>query len=213
MRPDPTGEHPRVLPMGERALLVEGPSLAWVLAATEALRDRLEALDVVPAARTVLVTAASRAELARLRDRVHEIITDLAPAEIHSLDSPVEIRVNYDGPDLAEVARLTALTEAEVVAAHTGTPWQVAFVGFAPGFPYLTGGDPRLTVPRRETPRTRVPAGAVGLAGEMSGIYPRPSPGGWQLIGSTDAPLWDLARTPPALLPPGTRVRFVEDAP
>ena len=117
--------------------------------------------------------------------------------------------MTYDGPDLAEVARLTGLDEDEVVAAHTGTPWRIAFGGFAPGFAYLTGGDERLRVPRRDEPRTTVPAGAVGLAGEFSGVYPRPSPGGWQLIGSTDAPLWDPDRDPPALLGPGGWVRFV----
>ena len=118
--------------------------------------------------------------------------------------------MTYDGPDLAEVARLTGLDEDEVVAAHTGTPWRIAFGGFAPGFAYLTGGDERLRVPRRDEPRTTVPAGAVGLAGEFSGVYPRSSPGGWQLIGSTDALLWDPDRDPPALLLPGGSVRFVE---
>jgi biotin-dependent carboxylase-like uncharacterized protein len=96
-----------------------------------------------------------------------------------------------------------------VVAAHTGTPWRVGFGGFAPGFAYLTGGDPRLHVARRAEPRTSVPAGSVGLAGEFSGVYPRSSPGGWQLIGRTDAVLWDAARTPPALLSAGAQVRFV----
>jgi KipI family sensor histidine kinase inhibitor len=120
----------------------------------------------------------------------------------------VEIEVVYDGPDLAEVARLTGLDEHEVVEAHTGTPWRIAFGGFAPGFAYLTGGDARLTVPRRDEPRTTVPAGAVGLAGEYSGVYPRPSPGGWQLIGRTDAVLWDAERDPPAMLAPGGTVRF-----
>ena len=100
------------------------------------------------------------------------------------------------------------LSEADVVAAHTGTSWRIAFGGFAPGFAYLTGGDPRLQVPRRDEPRTTVPAGAVGLAGEYSGVYPRPSPGGWQLIGRTDAVLWDAERDPPALLMPGGTVRF-----
>lgn len=114
----------------------------------------------------------------------------------------------YDGPDLAAVAELTGLTEEEVVAAHTGSSWQVAFGGFAPGFAYLAGGDPRLQVPRRDQPRTTVPAGSVGLAGEFSGVYPRASPGGWQLIGRTDLVLWDLDRDPPALLAAGLRVRF-----
>jgi biotin-dependent carboxylase-like uncharacterized protein len=120
----------------------------------------------------------------------------------------VEIPVSYDGPDLALVADLTGLSPADVVAAHTGTPWTVAFGGFAPGFAYLVGGDPRLTVPRKTTPRTRVPAGAVGLAGEFSGIYPTSSPGGWQLLGRTDVVLFDPDADPPALLTPGTRVRF-----
>ncbi len=124
----------------------------------------------------------------------------------------MEVRVRYDGPDLDEVARLTGLTVAEVVAAHTGTPWRVAFGGFAPGFAYLVGGDPRLRVPRRATPRPSVPAGSVGLAGEFSGVYPRSSPGGWQLLGTSEAPLWDERRDPPALLGPGALVRFVDEA-
>ena len=118
------------------------------------------------------------------------------------------IDVVYDGADLADVAQHTGLTVAAVVDAHVATPWRVGFGGFAPGFAYLVGGDPRLAVPRRAEPRTRVPAGSVGLAGEFSGVYPRESPGGWQLIGRTDAVLWDIDRTPPALLRPGMWVRF-----
>ena len=119
----------------------------------------------------------------------------------------------YDGADLADVARLWGVTEAEVVARHTGTEFRVAFCGFAPGFPYLLaaedlpGGDGR--VPRRASPRPAVPAGSVGLADRWCGIYPTASPGGWQLLGRTDLTLFDPAREPPALLPPGTRVRFV----
>jgi len=120
------------------------------------------------------------------------------------------VPVHYDGPDLEAVAAHTGLTPAEVVSAHTGMPWRVAFGGFVPGFAYLVGGDPRLVVPRRESPRARVPAGAVGLAGEFSGVYPRASPGGWQLVGTTDLVLWDVDRDPPALLRPGVVVRFVE---
>lgn len=115
----------------------------------------------------------------------------------------VELAVQYDGPDLAELARLCRLS-ADVVAAHTGRPWRVGFAGFAPGFAYLVDGDPRCT-----EPRTAVPAGSVGLAGAVSGIYPRSSPGGWQLIGRTDAALFDVDRDPPALLRPGAWVRFV----
>ena len=118
--------------------------------------------------------------------------------------------MTYDGPDLADVASHTGLSEDEIVAAHTGAPWTVAFGGFAPGFAYLVGGDERLAVPRRESPRTSVPAGSVGLAGEFSGVYPRSSPGGWQLIGHTDAVMFDVDRDPPALLAPGAQVRFVE---
>jgi KipI family sensor histidine kinase inhibitor len=105
------------------------------------------------------------------------------------------------------------LTPREVVAAHTQTPWRVGFAGFAPGFGYLVGGDERLRVPRRSEPRTKVPIGAVGLAGEFSGVYPRESPGGWQLIGHTSeeqAALWDVDRDPPALLTPGQWVQFRE---
>jgi allophanate hydrolase subunit 1 len=125
----------------------------------------------------------------------------------------VTIAVHYDGVDLADVGELAGLGAHGVIAAHTGRPWTVAFTGFAPGFGYLVGGHPRLRVPRLGTPRTRVPAGAVALAGDYSGVYPRPSPGGWRLIGRTDTEVWNLDRDPPALLRPGVVVRFVEAAP
>jgi KipI family sensor histidine kinase inhibitor len=114
----------------------------------------------------------------------------------------------YDGADLDEVAQLTGLSVGEVIEAHTATRWRVAFSGFAPGFGYLSGGDSRLKVPRRGEPRTRVPAGSVGLAGEFTGVYPRESPGGWQLLGRTELTTWDEARQPPALMTPGRVVRF-----
>jgi KipI family sensor histidine kinase inhibitor len=137
-------------------------------------------------------------------------VTDVRPrGERRESAGTVEIPVCYDGEDLAEVGELTGLGADGVVEAHTGQTWTVAFAGFAPGFGYLVGEDDRLHVPRRTTPRTKVPAGAVGLAGEFSGVYPRESPGGWQLIGSTRLPMWDLDRDPPALLQPGLRVRFV----
>jgi len=198
-----------VLPFGDAALLVEVDGLPAVLALAAAVRSTRPAgvLDVVPAARTVLLTVGPGTDLAELRRTVLGLPVD--PESVREGET-VEIPVTYDGPDLAEVSRLTGLDESEVVAAHTGTPWRIAFGGFAPGFAYLTGGDERLRVPRRDEPRTTVPTGAVGLAGEFSGIYPRPSPGGWQLIGSTDARLWDPDRDPPALLEPGGWVRFVE---
>ncbi|HET7822893.1 MAG TPA: carboxyltransferase domain-containing protein, partial [Ornithinibacter sp.] len=187
---------------------VEGGGPAW--------RD---VTDVVPAARSVLLLTREGADLAALRSAVHRCAESVRPTgrsaaasgpETDGTSHEVEIAVRYDGPDLDDVARLTGLTPAEVVAAHTGTPWRVAFGGFAPGFAYLVGGDPRLRVPRRDRPRPSVPAGAVGLAGGFSGVYPRSSPGGWQLLGTTDALLWDVERDPPALLPPGTSVRFVD---
>jgi KipI family sensor histidine kinase inhibitor len=118
------------------------------------------------------------------------------------------IDVVYDGADLADVAALLGMDTDGVVAAHTGTLWRVGFGGFAPGFAYLVDGNPRLAVPRRAEPRTRVPAGSVALAGEFSGVYPRESPGGWQLIGHTSAMLWDVGRPQPALLTPGLWVQF-----
>jgi len=190
-----------ILPYGDRAVLIDCESLAEARGWYAALADQVD--EAVLGARTVLLRGAP----ADLRS----LIGQASPRPIDTADAPlVEIPVVYDGQDLAEVADLTGLTTTDVIAAHTGTDWTAAFGGFAPGFNYLVGGDPRLQVPRRRVPRTSVPAGAVGLAGEFSGVYPRPSPGGWQLIGHTDLVLWDVDRDPPALLSPGTRVRFIE---
>jgi KipI family sensor histidine kinase inhibitor len=120
----------------------------------------------------------------------------------------VELPVRFDGPDLAEVAERWGMRPGQVAEVVTATPFRVAFCGFAPGFGYLTGLPDHLQVPRRATPRTSVPAGSVGLAGPYAGVYPRSSPGGWQLVATTDAPLWDLAREPAALLTPGADVRL-----
>jgi KipI family sensor histidine kinase inhibitor len=204
---------PRVelLPYGDRAVLVELGSTAEAVAYASALRASRSAAvgEIVPAARTVLVVASDGVAVADLR----QVLADVSPEPDAAArdDSPlVEVPVTYDGDDLADVAELTGLSVDDVVAAHTGQTWRVAFGGFAPGFGYLLGEDERLHVPRRAEARTRVPAGAVGLAGEYSGIYPRASPGGWQLIGRTDVTLWDLERDPAALLSPGVRVRFVQ---
>ncbi len=201
-----------VLPYGDRALLVELGGTARVVAWTDAVgRAGIPGVeDLVPAAETLLVVCGEHADVAAVRQRLSGLEvseSDAGPAEDGEV---LEIPVTYDGPDLADVARLTGLAEREVVEAHTGSTWRVAFGGFAPGFGYLVGGDPRLEVPRRDESRTRVPAGAVGLAGTFSGVYPRESPGGWQLIGTTAAPMWDLDRDPPALLVPGAVVRFTE---
>jgi KipI family sensor histidine kinase inhibitor len=178
-------------------------------------------LDAVVGARTLLLVATSSDALAGVRAQASRLLArgpqpspgsvGTGPDESSSgVGTVVEIPVHYDGPDLPDVAELTGLSPDEVVAAHTGRVWRVGFSGFAPGFAYLVDGDPALQVARRSTSRTRVPAGSVGLAGEFSGIYPRSSPGGWQLIGHTDQVLWDLDRDPPALLRPGLRVQFVD---
>jgi KipI family sensor histidine kinase inhibitor len=199
---------------GDDALLLELSGTAEVLAWTEELRaaELLGVLDIVPASRTVLVKLAgpryqepTRQRLAKLRVERAEVDESTAPL---GNEPDVVIDVTYDGADLDEVARLSGLTPAEVVAVHTAAPVRVGFSGFAPGFAYLLGGDPRLHVPRRAEPRTAVPTGSVGLAGEFSGVYPRESPGGWQLIGHTDAVLWDVDRDVPALLTPGMWVQF-----
>lgn len=199
----------RVLTCGDAALLFEVADLGTVLALADAVRaaDLPGVLDVVPAARTVLLLTAPGADLGVLRRAVLGLPVDASAAPPDG--DTVEIPVRYDGPDLDEVGRLTGLGADGVVEAHTATPWRVGFGGFAPGFAYLAGGDERLHVPRRDEPRTAVPAGAVGLAGEFSGVYPRASPGGWQLIGRTVAELWNTQNTPPALLQPGAQVRFV----
>lgn len=211
---------PAVHVCGDTALLVEVADLGQVLALHETVSARREAgtltglVDVVPAARTLLLIGEGPSHLPALREQVRHLLSEWqapepgAPLATHG--PRVRVAVRYNGPDLEAVASLTGLTVAEVVRAHTGTAWTVGFGGFAPGFSYLVGGDPRLRVPRHEEPRTRVPAGAVGLAGAFSGIYPRPSPGGWQIIGQTDAVLWDVEREPPALLRPGATVQFVD---
>jgi KipI family sensor histidine kinase inhibitor len=215
-----------VLPSGEDALLLEVADLDAVLALDALLRQVVSGgsgpwrhvTDVVPAARTVLLVTRPGTDLAALADAVHAVTPSVrrggGPLAGPRPDASPEVQVpvTYDGPDLDDVAGLTGLSPSEVVAAHTGTPWRVAFGGFVPGFAYLVGGDPRLVVPRREHPRPAVPAGAVGLAGAFSGVYPRSSPGGWRLLGTTDVVLWDADRDPPALLTPGTTVRFVDTA-
>ncbi|MCX4760534.1 allophanate hydrolase subunit 1 [Streptomyces sp. NBC_01275] len=199
----------RALPVGDDSLLVEVASAAEAEALhAELLRRRAAGLlnvrEIVPAARTVLLDG--------LDDLVRwscELTTaDVPPAPPRS-GEVIELPVRYDGPDLADVAAHWGVRAQDVADIHAGTEFRVAFCGFAPGFGYLTGLPPHYDVPRRATPRTAVPPGSVALAGPYTGVYPRSSPGGWQLIGTTDAVLWDHARVPAALLSPGTRVRFV----
>jgi KipI family sensor histidine kinase inhibitor len=200
----------RLLPCGDRALLAE--------VADAGERRRLDAtlrrhplpgsVEHVPGARTVLVVAKAAENLPGLASALLEL--DLDPDEAPDERDDLVLDVRYDGPDLQDVATSLDLSPDEVVERHTTQVWTVEFAGFAPGFGYLTGSEGGLEVPRRASPRTRIPAGSVGLAGPYSGIYPRASPGGWQLIGRSDAPLWDADRDPPALLTPGRRIRFVD---
>jgi KipI family sensor histidine kinase inhibitor len=201
----------RVLPYGSRAVLAELDSLERVYGLVAALRREKPAgvTELIPAARTVLVrfdpeVISGPALATWLRRRRPRPVA-------WSSDRTVELPIIYDGPDLPEVTTLTGLEPAEVVERHLKSRYVVAFCGFAPGFGYLVGGDPALRVPRRDTPRSRVPAGSVALAGEYTGVYPRAMPGGWQLIGRCEATLWDEQRDPPALLSPGTQVVFVRE--
>lgn len=201
---------PSVRHVGRHGLLVElSDGEAAEALHAELLRRRGDGTlppvrEIVPGARTVLLDGIENP--ARLAAELpHWPVPPLRRTE----GPAVRVPVRYDGPDLTEVAALWKVSVAEAVRIHAGTGFRVAFCGFAPGFGYLTGLDERYHVPRRDTPRTRVPAGAVGLAGPYTGVYPRSSPGGWQLIGTAvDTVLWDPGRAPAALLAPGTRVRF-----
>lgn len=213
---------------GESALLVDCPDLAHAVAlARELGRLRPEAVDVVPAARTVLVSARDAAALPALRRRVEEVVGAgvTATAEV-AVERTVTIDVRYDGPDLADVADLAGVSVEALVRRHTDVTWRAAFGGFAPGFCYLVDSveltrapaaaagrpaadaAPLPDVPRLGTPRTRVPAGSVAMADRFCAVYPGASPGGWRLLGTTDAVLWDSGRPDPALLAPGVSVVF-----
>ncbi|MFF3324074.1 5-oxoprolinase subunit PxpB [Streptomyces sp. NPDC002889] len=200
------------LPVGDRALLVELPGGDEAEAFhAELLRRRAAGTlppvrEIVPAARTVLLDG-----LDDPRGFARELAGWEIPVRHARVADSIEIPVRYDGPDLADVAAVWQVTPDEAVRIHSAVEFRVAFCGFAPGFGYLTGLPHQYSVPRRATPRTCVPSGALALAGAYTGVYPRPSPGGWQLIGTTDTVLWDPAREPAALLSPGTRVRFVPE--
>lgn len=196
-----------VRPVGTTAVLAELSGLHDVLALQALLLEQPlpGQVDVLAAAETVMVKADSPAAARRMAARLLEM--DLT-VQSHAEGKLVQIETVYDGDDLAEVGRLTGLGADGVIAAHTGQVWTVAFGGFAPGFSYMVGENQVLEVPRRSSPRTAVPAGSVALAGNYSAVYPRKSPGGWQLIGRTAAHMWDLSREQPALAAPGDRVQF-----
>ncbi|MFI7011458.1 allophanate hydrolase subunit 1 [Streptomyces sp. NPDC050145] len=210
MRTD-TGAAPLIRPAGRHALLVELPDAERTAAFhAELLRRRAAGTlapvaEIVPGATTVLLDGVAEPS-ALARELSAWDLPRTPPAE----GTVITLPVVYDGPDLAEVAELWGVPEHEVAARHSSYTYRVAFCGFAPGFAYLTGLPAALHVPRRATPRTRVPAGAVALAGPNSAVYPRATPGGWQIIGTFPTPeaLWDPAKDQAALLVPGTRVRF-----
>ncbi|MEY2582626.1 MAG: hypothetical protein QOE09_2475 [Ilumatobacteraceae bacterium] len=195
----------RVLPFGPAAILAEYESLAEVMSVDDALRSSgLDGIDeVIPAARTVLVTytRVDRAALDKL----------LVPGpSVPRAEGPiVEIPVVYDGPDLDEVAEAMRLSVEQVIETHSGTVYSAAFLGFTPGWAYLVGLPKSLQLPRRPTPRTSVPAGSVAIANEFTGVYPTLSPGGWHLLGHTVATMFDVERDKPSLVMAGDRVRFV----
>lgn len=192
----------KVVDVGARACLVEvEDALVAAALATWVRAVGLAAHEVVPAARTVLLDGVDPVA-------VREALTGWATDHEVRPGPLVSLAVDYSGPDLARVADHWGCTSQEVVALHTSVEFTSTFCGFAPGFAYLAGLPPERAVPRLESPRTRVPPGSVALADTWCGVYPSASPGGWLLIGTTDARLWDVDRPQPALLAPGTRVRF-----
>lgn len=201
----------RVRPFGPTALLAEVADAPTALAlATWVRGSGVRAVEVVPAARTVLLDGLDPADVAATAALLEAWRPDPADPASSPADGPsVEVPVVYDGPDLDDVAARWGLSRDEAVARHTGLELVSVFCGFAPGFAYLSGLPEEWAVPRLDSPRPRVPAGSVAVADTWCGVYPSASPGGWRLLGRTDARLWDVERDPPALLAPGTRVRFV----
>ncbi len=198
----------RVVPYGPRAALIDLAADGDPALLAGALRDAFgDDVSVVPAAATVLVDGAGATDVER---RLAALGPPAARSEPTRHREPITIAVDYDGDDLGWVAEHTGLPVEGVISAHTAPTYVCAFCGFSPGFAYLTGLDPRLETPRRATPRVQVPAGAVAIAGSYTAVYPSATPGGWQLIGRTDAPVWDPTRADrPALVAPGDLVRFV----
>ncbi|MGW2254150.1 5-oxoprolinase subunit B family protein [Kitasatospora sp. NPDC001660] len=195
--------------VGENALLVELARPSAVAGLYGWLRERqaegaLGAVEeIVPAARTVLLDGVADINaLAALLGTARPVAADATGGPL------LKVPTVYDGADLREVAALWGVSEEAAVRIHAGPEYVVAFCGFSPGFGYLTGLPEQYEVPRRATPRSTVPAGSVALAGPYTGVYPSPSPGGWQLLGRTALALWDAEREPAALLAPGVRVRF-----
>lgn len=201
-------ERLRFLPSGSGGFLIELDDLPATLTLLDALlAAELDGIrDIVPGARTIMVrfdpamTGASS-----LADSICRLDLSMRSSRSGAL---FDIPVNYDGEDLSDVAEILGCSVEEVIRRHTEATYTVAFTGFAPGFAYMTCDDPRFDVPRRMSPRVRIPAGSVAIAGKFGGIYPSDSPGGWQLLGTTPLKMWDTVRERAALLAPGDRVRF-----
>lgn len=211
----------RVLPVGDRAVLLDLADLDAALAIYQLLNSQVlpGVIAIVPAAKTILISFdRKKLRASQVRHWVDSAVgkiqsgTTTADDKQLTADSPlVEIPVKYDGQDLGQVAEYLGISTAELIKRHTGTEFIGAFAGFAPGFVYLANGDPCFTnIPRLPTPRTRVPASSIAVAGDFSAIYPKVSPGGWQLLGTTPERMWDLDRSNPALIKPGYRVRFYD---
>jgi len=199
------------LPVGPRTLLVELADLDETLALFDALNAAPlpGVVEIIPAARTLMVrTAPGVAADGQLAAAILAAAPAPGTQRITGTVETIDLPMVYDGEDLDDVARHLGLSTAEIIAAHQAATWQVGFCGFAPGFAYMTSDDPRFDLPRRSAPRTRIPAGSVALASRFCGVYPQDTPGGWQLIGTTPVPMWDMRRDPPAALRPGMRVRF-----
>ncbi|MDT4997478.1 MAG: hypothetical protein QOD45_1546 [Pseudonocardiales bacterium] len=201
----------RLLPYGEHAVLVEAGEHEQPLALAGALSAAAAPgiAEIVPAARTVLVRFAPGLEPPDIATLLSHPAGSRGTLGLATSRAPVELPVRYTGADLSQLAEELGMSAPELVERHTDAEYTVAFCGFAPGFGYLTGLDRSLWAPRLAEPRATVPAGSVGIAGEYTGVYPRSSPGGWRLIGQTDAQLWDTHADPPATLTPGRTVRFV----
>ncbi len=215
---------PRLLCAGDAAILIDFADEIddyvndRVHALTRILHDpaRPEILDLIPAYSSLLVCYDPRQiSFAQMHSFLQSVLQSPlpsgdAPSGVSS-SRPIEIPTVYGGefgPDLAFVAEHNGVTEAEVIRHHTRVIYRVYMIGFVPGFAYLGAVPPQIAAPRLETPRTRVPAGSVGIAGRQTGIYPMETPGGWRLIGRTSVKLFDASRDPPALLSPGDQVRF-----
>lgn len=217
-----TAPPPRVVPLGDAAFtIVMGTAVDEATeAGVVALARAIDAarppgvIETVPAYTTVTVHYDPLViDAATLRETLRTLAAAPLEADRSRPTRRVEIPVRYDGPDLTEVATATGLHEEDVIRRHADREYRVVLLGFVPGFAYLAGLDPSLVLPRRAAPRARVPAGSVAIAGEQTGIYPAATPGGWHLIGTTPAALFDPDRTPPNLLAVGDRVRFVRVAP